>query len=148
MQFTGPERADLAAAFQELGIAGSVVDRNSDRWRLISSGRSWEAVKLRRVARQLNFFHGVAGKFNLDCPTGLPLNFKRYDRVAFPNEGRRRAYRGRTRAGDRAVLVGNQSGRADLEDLRCRTMAASLGLDTIDGDFAPTFSPASAELRR
>ena len=33
VQFTGPERADLAAAFQEFGIAGSVVDRNSVRWR-------------------------------------------------------------------------------------------------------------------
>ena len=28
---------------------------------------------LARAGRQLNFFHGVAGKYNLDCPTELPL---------------------------------------------------------------------------
>lgn len=151
VQFTGPERADLAAAFQELGIAESVVDRNSVRWRrfdLYVNADPWEAVKLRRVARQLNFFHGVAGKYNLDCPTGLPLNFTRYDRVAFPNEGRRRAY---VEAGlvpeDRAVLVGYP--KADVLTSRtsdARTMAASLGLDKARPTviFAPTFSPASA----
>src|SRR6185436_17829059 len=110
VQVTGPTRGDLAAAFEEHGIAERVVDRNGVRWRrfdLYVNADPWEAVKLRRVARQLNFFHGVAGKYNLDCPTGLPLNFTRYDRVAFPNEGRRRAY---VEAGlvpeDRAVLIG------------------------------------------
>ena len=49
-------------------------------------------MALRRVSTQLNFFHGVAGKYDLDCPADLPLGFDRYDRVAFPNEGRRDAY--------------------------------------------------------
>ena len=151
VQFTGPERADLAAAFQDLGLAESVVDRNSVRWRRIDlyiNADPWEAVKLRRAARQLNFFHGVAGKYDLDCPVGLPLNFRRYDCVAFPNEGRHRAY---VEAGlvpeHRAVLVGYP--KADVLTSRTsdpRTMAASLGLDKTCPTviFAPTFSPASA----
>ena len=151
VQFIGPDREDLKAAFEEFGISRHVVDRNSVRWRrfdLYVNADPWEAVKLRRVARQLNFFHGVAGKYNLDCPTGLPLNFNRYDRIAFPNEGRRRAY---VEAGivpeDRAVLVGYP--KADVLTSRTsdtRTMAASLGLDNARATtiFAPTFSPASA----
>ena len=54
------------------------------RFDLYVNADPWEAVSLRRVSRQLNFFHGVAGKYNLDCPTDLPLGFDRYDRVAFP----------------------------------------------------------------
>lgn len=151
VQFTGPARDDLAAAFEELAIADHVVDRGSVRWRrfdLYVNADPWEAVKLRRVARQLNFFHGVAGKYNLDYPHGLPLNFSRYDRVAFPNEGRRRAY---VAAGivreDRAVLVGYP--KADVlasTTADPRAMAGALGLDATRPTviFAPTFSPASA----
>lgn len=151
VQFTGPTRGDLAAAFEEHGVAERVVDRNGVRWRrfdLYVNADPWEAVKLRRVARQLNFFHGVAGKYNLDCPTGLPLNFTRYDCVAFPNEGRRRAY---VDAGilqeDRAALVGYP--KADVltsHTFDARGLAASLGLDRTrpTAIFAPTFSPASA----
>jgi hypothetical protein len=151
VQFTGPQREDVTAAFEEFGITRYLVDRSTVRWRrfdLYVNADPWEAVKLRRVARQLNFFHGVAGKYNLDCPTGLPLNFKRYDRVAFPNEGRRRAY---VEAGivpeHRAVLVGYP--KADVLTSRTvdvQAMVASLGLDNARATviFAPTFSPASA----
>src|ERR1044072_2170646 len=72
VRFTGPTRAGLAAGFVGHGISESVVDRSRVRWRrfdLYVNADPWEAVKLRRVARQLNFFHGVAGKYNLDCPT-------------------------------------------------------------------------------
>jgi CDP-Glycerol:Poly(glycerophosphate) glycerophosphotransferase len=149
--FTGPEREDLAAAFEELGITEHVVDRKTVRWRrfdLYVNADPWEAVKLRRVARQLNFFHGVAGKYNLDCPTGLPLNFKRYDRVAFPNDGRRRAYVEAGIVSERcAVLIGYP--KADVLTSPTSdpgTMAAALGLDAARPTviFAPTFSPASA----
>ena len=87
LQFTGPDRDDLRAAFQELGVSASVIDRAGASWSrfdLYVNADPWEAVSLRRVSRQLNFFHGVAGKYNLDCPTDLPLGFDRYDAVAFP----------------------------------------------------------------
>ena len=151
VSFTGPERTDLAAAFKALGVSGRVIRRESARWRrfdLYMNADPWEAVPLRRVDKQLNFFHGVAGKFDLDCPVGVPLGFERYDRVAFPNEGRRRGY---VDAGivrdDRAVLVGYP--KADVLTCRpcdTRALAASLGLDEMrpTAIFAPTFSPESA----
>ena len=101
-----------------------------------------------RAARQLNFFHGVAGKYDLDCPANLPIGFDRYDRVAFPNEGRLQNY---VAAGivrpERASLVGYP--KADVlitEAGQPRAAAAALGLDATrpTAIFAPTFSPASA----
>jgi hypothetical protein len=151
VQFTGPDRADLAAGFAEMGLTGRVIPRPSVRWRrfdLYMNADPWEAVKLRRVDRQLNFFHGVAGKYNLDCPADLPMGFARYDRIAFPNEGRRAAY---VAAGivpaERAALIGYPKADALVAPARDpRALAGSLGLDASrpTAIFAPTFSPASA----
>jgi hypothetical protein len=151
VRFTGPDRPDLAAAFAELGLAGHVTPRPGVRWRrfdLYMNADPWEAVKLRRTGSQLNFFHGVAGKYNLDCPADLPLGFDRYDRVAFPNEGRRAAYvaAGIVPAG-RAALIGYPKADALAAPAGDpRTLAAGLGLDASrpTAIFAPTFSPASA----
>ena len=148
---TGTERADLRAAFSELGLEGSVIERRRAAWRRVDlyvNADPWEAVTLRRAARQLNFFHGVAGKYNLDCPADLPIGFDRYDRVAFPNEGRRNAY---VAAGivreDRAALIGYPKADVLVTDRgEARQHAAALGLDPArpTAIFAPTFSPASA----
>jgi hypothetical protein len=151
LQFTGPDRDDLRAAFRELGVAGSVVSRRAAIWSrfdLYVNADPWEAVSLRRVGRQLNFFHGVAGKYNLDCPTELPLGFARYDAVAFPNAGRRDAYvAAGIVAAERAKLVGYPKIDALVNDRgNPRQQAAALGLDPARPTiiFAPTFSPASA----
>ena len=95
LRFTGPRRDDLQRAFEEMGVSSRVIGRDRAEWSRVDlyiNADPWEAVTLRRVARQLNFFHGVAGKYDLDCPTNLPIGFDRYDRVAFPNEGRLRSY--------------------------------------------------------
>ena len=151
VRFTGPERPDLAAAFAEIGLADRVIPRSAARWRrfdLYMNADPWEAVKLRRVDKRLNFFHGVAGKYNLDCPSELPLGFDRYDMVAFPNEGRRAAY---VAAGivpaERAALIGYPKADALVApDGDPRTRARALGLDAGRPTviFAPTFSAASA----
>ena len=151
VRFTGPERPDLAAAFAEMGLADRVIPRSAARWRrfdLYMNADPWEAVKLRRVDKRLNFFHGVAGKYNLDCPSELPLGFDRYDMVAFPNEGRRAAY---VAAGivpaERAALIGYPKADALVApDGDPRTRARALGLDAGRPTviFAPTFSAASA----
>jgi hypothetical protein len=149
--FTGPDRADLRAAFAEQGLEGSVIPRERATWRRVDlyiNADPWEAVSLRRAARQLNFFHGVAGKYNLDCPADLPIGFERYDRVAFPNEGRRDAYvaAGIVRA-ERAALIGYPKADVLVTDGgNPRQQAAALGLDAArpTAIFAPTFSPASA----
>ncbi|MGH9374518.1 MAG: CDP-glycerol glycerophosphotransferase family protein [Vicinamibacterales bacterium] len=151
LRFTGPKRTDLLAAFDELHVADRVISRRKAAWTRIDlyvNADPWDAVRLWRVNRQLNFFHGVAGKYDLDCPAGLPLGFDRYDRVAFPNQGRRDAY---VAAGivreDRAIVVGYP--KADVllgEHGATRAAAAGLGLDRSRPTviFAPTFSHASA----
>ncbi len=149
--FTGVDRDDLRLAFAELGVSDQVISRRAAARRRIDlyiNADPWEATSLWRVDKRLNFFHGVAGKYDLDCPTQLPLGFNRYDCVAFPNEGRRNAY---VAAGivreDRAVLVGYP--KADVlmaESGQAHLAAAALGLDSNHPTaiFAPTFSPASA----
>lgn len=149
--FTGVARDDLRAAFDEMGVADRVIARERAAWTRVDlyiNADPWDAATLRRVARQVNFFHGVAGKYDLDCPSNLPLEFHRYDRVAFPNEGRLRRY---VDAGivarERAALVGYPKADALASSPpRAADAAAALGIDpgrpTIV--YAPTFSPASS----
>lgn len=149
--FTGERRDDLTRAFAELDLLERVIPRPASTWMRIDlylNSDPWEAVALRRAGKQLNFFHGVAGKYNLDCPIGLPIGFGRYDRVAFPNESRRNSY---VAAGivpaDRAVLVGFPKADAlVLQNGDAREAAQALGLDPArpTAIFAPTFSPDSA----
>jgi CDP-glycerol glycerophosphotransferase len=103
---------------------------------------------LRRCARRINFFHGVAGKYDLDCPTGLPLGFEYYDRVAFINRDRMQRYLEANVVTNRqAVLVGYPkldrlaSGSYDVHGVR-----QSLGFDDSRplALYAPTYSPASS----
>jgi hypothetical protein len=62
------------------------------RFDLYLNGDPWAAARLRRCAHRVNFFHGVAGKYDLDSPAGLPLDFESYDRVAFINRDRLARY--------------------------------------------------------
>jgi len=118
------------------------------RFDLYLNADPWAAARLRRCARRINFFHGVAGKYDLDRPAGLPMGFEYYDRVAFINRDRMRRY---LDAGvvtiEQAALVGYPkldrlaSGSIDVGAVR-----ESLGI----GDrrpvvlYAPTYSPASS----
>jgi hypothetical protein len=112
------------------------------------NGDPWAAARLRRCARRVNFFHGVAGKYDLDNPKGLPMGFEHYDRVAFINRDRMTRYlHARVVTADQAVLVGYPkldklaSGRIDG-----RAVVASLALapDRPTAMYAPTYSPASS----
>jgi hypothetical protein len=118
------------------------------RFDLYMNGDPWAAARLRRCARRVNFFHGVAGKYDLDQPSDLPLGFEYYDRVAFINRDRMRRY---LAAGivsrEQAALVGYPkldvlaSGGCDGAAIR-----ASLGLrqDRPTALYAPTYSEASS----
>jgi hypothetical protein len=151
VRFSGAAREDLARAFAEAGVTRQVVSRNHAalrRWDLYINADPWDPARLWRCRRRLNFFHGVAGKYNLDCPAGLPLDFGRYDRVAFPNEGRLRRY---VDAGivvaERAALVGfPKLDRLVDADVTPGRAAAILGLrtDRPTAVYAPTFSPESS----
>jgi hypothetical protein len=118
------------------------------RYDLYLNGDPWAAARLRRCAHRINFFHGVAGKYDLDRPAGLPMGFEYYDRVAFINRDRMQRY---LEAGvvtaAQAVLVGYPkldrlaSGAVDGAALR-----TSLGLANgrPTALYAPTYSPASS----
>jgi hypothetical protein len=151
IRFTGPPREDLARAFAGAGVGDRVLSRRRAalrRWDLYMNADLWDPAQLWRCRRRINFFHGVAGKYNLDCPAGLPIDFDRYDRVAFPNEGRLRNYvETGLVARDRAVLVGfpklDRLVNAGTPPPRA---AAALGLPTgrRTAIYAPTFSPESS----
>lgn len=151
VRYTGAARDDLRRAFQEMGVDARTMSRERAAWLrvdLYMNADPWDAATLHRVRRQINFFHGVAGKYDLDCPRELPIDFTRYDRVAFPNEERFRSYvDAGIVAADRAALVGFPKVDA-LAKARVPAAAAAsaLGLDpdrpTII--YAPTFSPASS----
>lgn len=151
VRFTGHPRKDLLDAWTELGVADLVISRRRATWMRIDlyvNADPWDAVPLHRAARQLNFFHGVAGKYNLDCPDSLPLGLERYDRVAFPNAGRLQRY---VEAGivghSQAALVGYPKADALVRGgTSARELARALGLNPArpTAIYAPTFSPASS----
>jgi hypothetical protein len=127
------------------------VERGQAEWQridLLINADPWGTVTLRRCRHRVNFFHGVAGKYDLDCPSGLPAGFGTYSRVAFANSDRMQRY---LAAGivtsDQAALVGYPkldalvNGTFDPTDVR-----RSLGLDPSRPTvvFGPTWSAASA----
>ena len=118
------------------------------RWDLCFDADPWGAARLRRCASRVNFFHGVAGKYDLDNPVSLPMGYEYYDRVAFVNRDRMSRYLASgivTPA--QARLVGYPkldrlaSGRIDGAAVR-----ASLDLDPSRPTvlYAPTYSDASS----
>ena len=136
---------------RHLMAGGAFVSHAQAEWRrfdLYMNADPWAAPRLRRCAARVNFFHGVAGKYDLDNPAGLPMGFEYYDRVAFINRDRMTRY---LEAGivtpAQARLVGYPkldrlaSGAIDGAAVR-----AALGLDPSRPTilYAPTYSPASS----
>jgi hypothetical protein len=115
---------------------------------LLIGSDPWSVPTLRRCRRRINFFHGVAGKYDLEDPSHLPIGFDLYDRVAFVNADRMQRYIARgIIPPDKAVLVGFPkldplvNGHIDGDAVRKRLGLAS-GRPT--ALFAPTWSPASS----
>ena len=148
---TAPQPADLAGAIAASGLPIAVHDRCAMTWRRVDlclSADSWDPIELRRCDRRANFFHGMAGKYDLDSPGNLPAGFGDFDRVAFVNRDRMQRY---LAAGivtpDAAVLVGYPkvdalvNGAYDAAAIR-----AGLRLDPArpTAIYAPTWSPASS----
>jgi hypothetical protein len=130
---------------------GRLLTHAEAEWRrfdLYVNGDPWAAARLRRCAHRVNFFHGVAGKYDLDSPSGLPLGLEEYDHVAFINRDRMWRY---LAAGlvsqEQAVLVGYPkldrlaSGGYDPAAVR-RTL--ELAEDRPVALYAPTYSSASS----
>ena len=147
------EQADaVAASLDRDGLRAALVSRDAaawTRWDLALTADAWNATPLRRCRRRMQFFHGVAGKYDLDAPEKLrEAGLGAFDRVAFINEDRRQRY---LRAGIvtpvQAVLVGFPK----LDPLLNGVWAAaevrrSLHLDPVARTvlYAPTFSTAGS----
>jgi hypothetical protein len=93
--FSAVRPAECADAARACGMRGAVQPRGSMTWRRIDlclNADPWEPIELRRCLRRVNFFHGMAGKYDLDQPSNLPIGFDIYDRVMFINDDRMQRY--------------------------------------------------------
>lgn len=152
LAFVAEQPATVAPMLAAAGVSGALLGREEatwKRWDLVLTADAWNHTPVRRCRRRMQFFHGVAGKYDLDNPSQLKAaGLERFDRVAFINASRMNRY---VDAGlvapDRAVLVGYPK----LDDLLNGAWLAtdvrrSLGLDPALRTllFAPTFSVAGA----
>jgi hypothetical protein len=152
LTFTAEEewvRPHLEAA----GLAHRLISRERAIWRrfdLACNADPWNALPLKRCWKRANFFHGVAGKYDLDDAKAIGQNvdFGIYDRVMFANDDRLRRYvDGGIVPASHAALVGFPkiddlvNGRWSAADVR-RDLGLDPSVETIL--YAPTFSPASS----
>jgi hypothetical protein len=133
-----------------VGSASFVTHAQAEwsRYDLYLNADPWAAARLRRCARRVNFFHGVAGKYDLDSPTGLPMGFEHYDRVAFINRDRMTRYleAGVVTAAQAALIGYPKLDRLASGAVNGAAVRDSLGLDRERPTalYAPTYSPASS----
>jgi hypothetical protein len=153
LTFTAEEDAWVRPSLEAVGLADRLVPRRDVLWRRFDLGFNadpWNALDLKRCWRRVNFFHGVAGKYDLDDPRAIGRNvdFSIYDRLMFANEDRLNRY---VEAGlvrrDRAALVGFPK----IDDLvngrwSATAVRSELGLEPSRHTilYAPTFAPASS----
>lgn len=150
--FTAEDMEEVAGALKREGLESSLLERDAARWRrfdLSLSADAWNQVDLRRCRSRLNFFHGVAGKYDLDNPGQMgAAGLDRFDRIAFINVDRLRKWVDAGAVSARqAVLVGFPK-LDDVVNQRWARQAVheSLGLDASLGTvlYAPTFSTAGS----
>lgn len=132
-------------------VGSRLLTHRQVEWRrfdLYLNADPWAAARLRRCAARVNFFHGVAGKYDLDRPRDLPMGFEYYDRVAFINRDRMQRYLEAGIVTDaQARLVGYPkldalaAGRVDGAPTRA-SLELAPGRPTVL--YAPTYSPASS----
>ena len=153
LTFTSEDQAWVRPSLEAVGMADRLIAGEQAVWRrfdLALNADPWNALHLRRCWRRANFFHGVAGKYDLDDPKAIGQNvdFSIYDRLMFANEDRLRRY---VDSGvvprERAALVGFPkidelvNGRWSSDAVRAE-LRLDPALETLL--YAPTFSPASS----
>lgn len=150
--FTAEDHAGIRAALTDDGMADRLMTAGEARWTrfdLALTADAWNHVGLARCRRRMNFFHGVAGKYDLDDPARLAgAALGSMDRLAFINAERRDRY---VAAGlissAQAVLVGFPkldalvNGAWDAAMVRSE-LGLAPALPTVL--YAPTFSTANS----
>jgi CDP-glycerol glycerophosphotransferase (TagB/SpsB family) len=153
LTFTSEDERWVRPPLEAAGHAQRLVPTSRAIWQrfdVACNADPWNALPLKRCWKRANFFHGVAGKYDLDDAKALGQNvdFGIYDRVMFANEDRLRRYvDGGLVPADHAALVGFPkiddlvNGRWSARDVR-----TELGFDPARETvlYAPTFSPASS----
>jgi hypothetical protein len=151
LRFTSERPTDILAAASAAGVSFRIQPRQTMEWRRVDlcvTADSWDPIRLRRCLRRAHFFHGMAGKYDLDSPGHLPNGFNEFDRVAFVNADRMRRYldTGVVKR-EAAVLVGYPkvdalvNGCFDAAAVHAR-LQLEAGRPT--AIYAPTWSPASS----
>jgi hypothetical protein len=149
--FTADRPADAAAVALRAGGQARIQPRGTMEWRRVDlclTADSWDPSRLRRCLRRATFFHGMAGKYDLDSPGHLPCGFDEFDRVAFINADRMRRYLETgvvTR--EAAVLVGYPKVDALVNGHYAAAAVRShlhLEMHRPTAIYAPTWSPASS----
>jgi hypothetical protein len=148
---TSDGREDIGRAYAEAGFDDCYLPRERCAWGrfdLYMNGDPWNPARLHRSARRMNFFHGVAGKYDLDLPPPGARLFANYDRVAFVNADRMRRYLESGTISERqAALVGYPKlDRLLTTGYDGAAVRRSLGLATERPTvvYAPTWSSASS----
>jgi hypothetical protein len=149
--FAADRPSEVLDAARAAGVRSRIHARQAIEWRRIDlclTADPWDPIRLRRCRHRANFFHGIAGKYDLDSPGSLPIGFDDYDRVAFINRDRMRRYLdGGIVRRDAAVLVGYPkvdalvNGRYDAAAIHGRLQ---LEMHRPTAIYAPTWSPASS----
>jgi hypothetical protein len=150
--FTSADTAWTAdEIFATAGIPGRIVTPAAARWMKFDAyvnADFWNMTWLKRPAKRLHLFHGVAGKYGLDAPLDLAPVVASFDRVLFPNRDRLFRY---TRAGlldaEQAHLVGYPKVDCLVDgSLHRQTLLDSFGLNLKRPTvlYAPTWSPESS----
>jgi len=149
--FYTAERLSVVLAALDGVARGRVITHDEAamrRWDLYLSADPWTRPALRRCARSANVFHGVAGKYDLDDPSRLPIEFHTFDRVLFINRDRMDRYvaKGIVSAAQ-AALVGFPKADALVNGAYDgAAVKRRLGLDPRRPTalYAPTWSAASS----
>jgi len=76
-------------------LASRILSQHDIRWMKFDAYVNtdfWNMTWLRRRTLRIHLFHGVAGKYNLDCPVDIAPSVASFDELLFPNADRLMRY--------------------------------------------------------
>jgi CDP-Glycerol:Poly(glycerophosphate) glycerophosphotransferase len=95
MWYTTADRTwDAQSVFGD-ELAPRVLSQRDLRWMKFDAYLNtdfWNMTWLRRRSRRIHLFHGVAGKYSLDCPVSIAPVVASFDELLFPNADRLMRY--------------------------------------------------------